>query len=159
MRRLYWAFVAVIFALGGTHPKVVFASSYAPSCFVLGDSIAQGIASHLPQCRSDTKVGLNTKDALSRFSQVPAVTTAVISLGINDGAISTRSNLAAIRNRLSAPNVIWILPSHTDKKLIVQALARAHGDTAINVDKFISADGIHPTGKGYKLIASNINIE
>ncbi|HVI41222.1 MAG TPA: SGNH/GDSL hydrolase family protein [Anaerovoracaceae bacterium] len=131
------------------------------SCFVLGDSIAQGTAANLPACQSNTKVGLNTLDALTRFSTLPATPTTVISLGINDGGtpIPTRRNLEVIRARVKSSHVVWILPSHADKKAVVEAVATAHHDKTMDVDRLISSDGIHPTWNGYKVIASQISAD
>ncbi|MCA8457919.1 SGNH/GDSL hydrolase family protein [Burkholderia multivorans] len=133
------------------------------SCFVMGDSVAQGIAAQLPQCSSNTKVGLNTVQALTRFSQVQAQTV-IVSLGINDRDYpGTRTNLEAIRARIHADKVIWILPSGklsfgTQKKKDALYVAVKHGDEMRNIDLTISADGIHPTERGYRAIAGQLGI-
>lgn len=143
--------------------EVVNRKTNAP-CFVMGDSVAQGIAAQLPQCSSNTKVGLNTVQALTRFNQIPAAQTVIVSLGINDRDYpGTRTNLEAIRARIYANKVIWILPSGklsfgTQKKKDALYVAVKHGDEMRNIDLTISADGIHPTERGYRAIANQLDI-
>jgi len=119
------------------------------SCFIMGDSIAYGISTQAPACQSNAKVGLNTKDALTRFSVVPAVDTTIISLGVNDrnSSLPTVHNLEAIRSRVKASKVVWILPTSYElvKRKQVAQVAAAHGDKTLNVDALIGADHIHPT--------------
>lgn len=129
------------------------------SCFVMGDSIAQGIAAQMPVCASsNTKVGLNTRDAIAKFQDTPKADAIVVSLGINDDPHQpTEANLRAIRSRLSASQVIWVLPSHADKKAAVQRVAGQFHDQTINIDRYISpVDGIHPTTPSYKTIANQL---
>ncbi|WP_139352308.1 SGNH/GDSL hydrolase family protein [Burkholderia cenocepacia] len=143
--------------------EVVSRKTNAP-CFVMGDSVAQGIAAQLPQCSSNTKVGLNTVQALTRFKQIPPAQTVIVSLGINDRDYpGTRANLEAIRARIHAQNVIWILPPAIlsfgiQKKKDALYVAMRNRDYMKNIDQTISADGIHPTNTGYKAIARQLGI-
>ncbi|WP_202756940.1 SGNH/GDSL hydrolase family protein [Burkholderia cenocepacia] len=142
--------------------EVVSSKTNAP-CFVMGDSVAQGIAAQLPQCSSNTKVGLNTVQALTRFNQVEAQTV-IVSLGINDRDYPrTRANLEAVRARIRAAKVIWILPSGklpfgVAKKQDARYVATRHNDDMKNIDQTISTDGIHPTERGYRAIAKSLDI-
>lgn len=142
-------------AIGATNIKAAVVEKQS-TCFVMGDSIAQGIALNLPQCQSNTKVGLNTTQAIKRFENIPHADLTIISLGINDSFNGTSINLGAIRGRISSSKVIWILPSHQDKKDAVELVAKVRGDKTINVDRHISKDGIHPTWHGYKSIATSL---
>lgn len=143
--------------------EVVSKKKDAP-CFVMGDSIAQGIAAQLPQCASDTKVGLNTVQALTRFHRIPEAQTVIVSLGINDREYpGTRGNLEALRARIHAQNVIWILPPAIlpfgiQKKKDALYVAMRNRDYMKNIDHTISADHIHPTNNGYKAIARQLGI-
>ncbi|SAL76692.1 hypothetical protein AWB71_05298 [Caballeronia peredens] len=148
MRKL---FISLLLALPA-------ASAFAqPSCYVVGDSIAYGVSVNLP-CQSDTQVGINTRDALKRFTNPPSAALAIISLGINDRgtALPTKANLEAMRIRVKARRAVWILPSYPDKKAIVQAVASRHHDEVLNIDPLISTDGIHPTMQGYRTIAHKL---
>lgn len=132
-------------------------NSLGASCFIFGDSIAQGIAARIPRCASNTKIGLTTKAALQRLMQrehtALATELAVISLGVNDHDFSTRANLEVIRSQIGARQFIWILPPNPAKKEIVLDIADANGDQVIEIDRLTSQDGIHPSIKGYQLIA------
>lgn len=134
----------------------------AQSCYVMGDSIAFGTATQLPQCQSDAKVGLNTKDALNRFIDVPYTQATVISLGVNDRGTSlpTDTNLEIIRARVHSPTVVWILPTDAGKKAVIERVAHAHNDLTIDLNspdiiKHVSTvDHIHPDMTGYHLVAT-----
>lgn len=131
------------------------------SCYVLGDSIAVGTAQKLPWCWSDAKVGLNSKQALTRFTRIPPVDLTVISLGINDrgSRLPTVQNLAMIRSRIASPRVIWILPADAGKSAEIQMVAAHFQDRTIDLNspgffRYLSrADHIHPNGTGYALVA------
>jgi lysophospholipase L1-like esterase len=131
--------------------------SYA-DCYIMGDSIAQGLAFNRHDCSSETEVGINTKKALKYWlSKGPMIKDKVIiSLGVNDGNIDTTDNLMLIRNNIKANQVIWILPPKQDKSLIVRKVATNYGDFVLNINSQIGKDHIHPTGKGYVLIANHI---
>lgn len=139
--------------------SIAFTQNALASCYVMGDSIAQGIAQNLKVCESATKVGLNTDNAAIYwlnnlgFSGKDVV---IISLGVNDGNNPTYENLNAIRSKIKAPYVLWILPSKKDKSAIVQHIAKKNTDYVIDISSVIGKDGIHPTIKGYQAIAQQI---
>lgn len=133
--------------------------SYANAeCYIMGDSIAQGLAINRKDCSSETQVGLNTKKAVQYWlGKGPMVKDkVVISLGVNDGNINTVDNLKRIRDNLRANQVIWILPSKEDKSNEVKKVATSYGDYVLNINSQIGKDNIHPTGKGYVKIAEHI---
>jgi lysophospholipase L1-like esterase len=135
-------------------------SAYASAgCYIMGDSIAQGIAMNRKDCSSETKVGLNTINALKYWSKkgVTEKDKIIISLGVNDGNFKTEENLNLLRGQmLRANQVIWILPPKNDKSIIVRRLATRYGDYVLNIDSQLGSDRIHPTGKGYMKIADHI---
>jgi lysophospholipase L1-like esterase len=83
--------------------------------------------------------------------------TMIISLGANDLGINTEGNIRALRTNAQAQKVFWLLPSQKLKPKQVEAVklvAAEFGDTVIpRPESDISADGVHPTGKGYKKLA------
>ncbi len=138
--------------------------SYAMSCSVIGDSIAYGTAKHLSKCWVNAKIGLNTRQAIKRFLYVPYADVTVISLGINDKGknIQTEKNLISLRKTLHSSLVVWILPPDLEKNYIVKKMAWQFKDAYIDLNapffkKYISqVDHIHPTGKGYLILANCI---
>ena len=138
---------------------LIFANTANASCYIMGDSIAQGIAQNLKVCSSATKVGLNTDSAAVYwlnnlgFSGKDVV---VISLGVNDGNNPTMENLVKIRQKIQSPYIIWILPSKKDKAMIVKQIARHYNDYVLDISSVIGKDGIHPTIQGYHTIAEHI---
>lgn len=127
-------------------------------CYIMGDSIAQGLAMNRKDCSSETLVGLNTRKAKVFWLNkgILVKDKVVISLGINDGNINTTENLALIRNNIRANQVIWILPPNKEKSVVVRNLATSYGDFVLNINSQLGKDNIHPTGKGYVNIAENI---
>lgn len=130
-------------------------------CLIIGDSIAVGIGQNRPDCRVMAKVGINSRDFVQKYQLPGTAKTTVISLGTNDGDhIHTYSELMKLRRQLGNERVLWVLPSATKKpaqRRVVKALAHGWADGVIEIpDSFLSPDRIHPTGKGYKTLASNI---
>lgn len=130
-------------------------------CLILGDSIAVGTAMQRPECVSYSKVGWNSqrwnKDYLSKASGWPA-RTVIISLGANDHkGINTEAELRKMRETIKGYRVFWIDPGQNRKPIAHAAiveLASEYEDTLLPRPKeHMSADGIHPTQRGYKKIA------
>ena len=129
-------------------------------CMIVGDSIAVGTAMYRPECVSHSRGGWNSwqwnKDYLSVASSKPTKTL-IISLGANDHkGVKTEYELRKMRASIKADRVFWIDPGQDRKPVphdaIVQ-IAKEYGDTVLPRPKnHMSADGIHPTGKGYKII-------
>lgn len=136
--------------------------SYGASCYIMGDSIAQGVAQYIKGCSSATKVGLNTDKAAQYWGNKQDIKSdlskeiVVVSLGVNDGNNSTLENLIKIRSNISADKIIWILPSKKDKSVIVKKIATHYEDYVLDIRSVIGKDGVHPTGKGYQQIAEKI---
>lgn len=127
-------------------------------CYIMGDSIAQGLAINRKDCSSETQVGLNTKKAVQYWLGKGRMVKdkVVISLGINDGNINTVDNLKRIRDNIRANQVIWILPPKQEKSNEVRKVATSYGDFVLNISSQIGKDNIHPTGRGYVTIAEHL---
>lgn len=125
-------------------------------CLILGDSIATGIAQHRPECVAYATVGINTrKFVTTHITRDLAAKTVVISLGSNDSKdMKTLSDLFAMRQLIKADKVIWVLPAKdSPARHAVATTADMFKDTALTIDS-LSKDGVHPTGKGYKELAT-----
>jgi lysophospholipase L1-like esterase len=129
-------------------------------CMIIGDSIAVGTAIARPECVSYAKGGWNSwqwnKDYLSKASAHSAQTV-IISLGANDHrGVKTEQELRKMREAIKASRVFWISPGRERKPIpqdAIERIAREYGDTVLPRPKdHMSADGIHPTGRGYKLL-------
>ena len=129
-------------------------------CMIIGDSIAVGTAMARPECVSYSKGGWNSwqwnKDYLSKASAQPAQTV-IISLGANDHAgVKTERELRKMRETIKASRVFWISPGKERKPVpqdAIERIAKEYGDIVLpRPQGHMSADGIHPTGRGYKLL-------
>jgi lysophospholipase L1-like esterase len=129
-------------------------------CMIIGDSIAVGTAMARPECVSYAKGGWNSwqwnKDYLSKASAQSAQTV-IISLGANDHkGVKTETELRKMREAIKASRVFWISPGKERKPVpqdAIERIAREYGDTILSRPRdHMSADGIHPTGRGYKIL-------
>ena len=129
-------------------------------CLIVGDSIAVGTAMARPECVSFAKSGWNSwqwnKDYLLKASEKPAKTI-IISLGANDHkGIKTEQELRQMRSIIKGDRVFWIDPGQDRKPVphdAIVRIAKEYGDTIILRPKnHMSADGVHPTGRGYKIL-------
>ena len=130
-------------------------------CLIVGDSIAVGTAMARPECVSFAKSGWNSwqwnKDYLLKASEKPAKTI-IISLGANDHkGIKTEQELRQMRSIIKGDRVFWIDPGQDRKPVphdAIVRIAKEYGDTIILRPKnHMSADGVHPTGRGYRILA------
>ncbi len=130
-------------------------------CLVLGDSLAVGIGQVRTECVTYARSGINSYDYVNRHimytnSNHKEAKTVIISLGSNDyKSINTREELETLRQLVKADRVYWILPAIKDvKRKNVKTVADKYGDFVIDAREHqLSADGVHPTYKGYKDIA------
>ena len=132
-------------------------------CMVIGDSIAVGTAMYRPECVSYSKGGWNSwqwnKNYLTKDLSAKTV---IISLGSNDHkGVKTRKELETMRELVKGSRVFWILPAGNlkaggvdikDIQEIVRDIANKKGDIVLPISN-LQPDGIHPTGKGYKMLA------
>jgi hypothetical protein len=123
-------------------------------CLILGDSIAKGISQVRKECLAYVEVGASSRSWNNRFiSKVPVnpAQTVIISLGSNDyEGLNTEVELLALRTRVTADNVYWIVPAiKPEKQEIIKKLAFQFGDSYVILTK-LSPDKIHPTQEGYR---------
>lgn len=129
-------------------------------CMIIGDSIAVGTAMYRPDCVSYSRGGWNTwqwnKDYLGVASS-KQTKTLIISLGANDHkGVKTEQELRKMRSAIKADRVFWIDPGQDRKPIphdAIVRIAKEYGDIILPRPKdHMSADGIHPTGRGYKIL-------
>ena len=130
-------------------------------CMIIGDSIAVGISMARKECISYAKGGWNSwqwnKDYLSKAAgHTPR--TVIISLGANDHkGVKTEQELRKMREAVKAERVFWIDPGQDRKPIphdAITRIAKEYSDIILPRPKDnMSADGIHPTGRGYKELA------
>ena len=130
-------------------------------CMIVGDSIAVGVARARPECVSYARGGWNSwqwnKDYLARSVSRPAKTV-IISLGANDHkGVKTEQELRKMRESIKGNRVFWIDPGKDRKPVphdAIVKIAQEYGDTILPRPKdHMSVDGVHPTGRGYKILA------
>jgi lysophospholipase L1-like esterase len=130
-------------------------------CMIIGDSIAVGVSMVRKECVSYSKGGWNSwqwnKDYLSRSTTKP-YETIIISLGANDHkGVKTEQELRKMREAIKGKRVFWIDPGKDRKPIPHEAMtkiAKEYGDVVLlRPAGNMSADGVHPTGKGYKILA------
>lgn len=130
-------------------------------CMIIGDSIAVGVSMQRTECTSYAKVGWNSwqwnKDFLAKAT-TNQYETIIISLGANDHrGVKTEYELRKMRESIKGKRVFWIDPGEDRKPIPHQAMlkiAKEYSDTILlRPANHMSGDGIHPTGKGYKILA------
>ena len=127
-------------------------------CLIVGDSIAVGVSQVRPECEHIVKSGINSRDWNSKhLHKLKPVRTLIISLGANDLGINTEGHVRSLRTNARADRVFWLLPSARLKPkqvMAVQQVAKEFGDTVIpRPESNISSDGVHPTYRGYRILA------
>lgn len=126
-------------------------------CLILGDSIAVGIGQMRPECVVEAKVGINSEDyanGLFRHFEIVDSKKTIISLGSNDAYVESYGPMLALRELIKG-DVIWILSSNNEEsRFAALTIAKQFGDDVVDIMAYpMSPDGVHPTGKGYKMIA------
>lgn len=129
-------------------------------CMIIGDSIAVGTAMYRPDCASHSRGGWNSwqwnKDYLEIVKGKPTKTL-IISLGANDHqGVKTEQELRKMRSSVQADRVFWISPGMERKPVAqsaIEKIAKEYNDVVLPRPKdHMSSDGIHPTGRGYKIL-------
>jgi lysophospholipase L1-like esterase len=129
-------------------------------CMIIGDSIAVGVAMARPDCVSYSRGGWNSwqwnKDYLS-VASTRQPKTLIISLGANDHkGVKTEQELRKMRAAIKADRVFWISPGAERKPVpqeAIEKIAKEYNDVVLpRPTQHMSSDGIHPTGRGYKLL-------
>jgi lysophospholipase L1-like esterase len=129
-------------------------------CFIIGDSIAVGVAQQRQQCSAIAQVGISSEQYAAINVTPVSAGRVLISLGSNDGAGSNiEQNLRRIRNNVNSRSVSWLLPANNNAaRSAITKIAGEFGDRLIDVRPFAGRDGVHPTMAGYFRI-SNIWIQ
>jgi lysophospholipase L1-like esterase len=133
-------------------------------CLILGDSIAVGIAQQRHECVVIAKGGINSWQFNNKnITNLKSAKTAIISLGSNDHkGVRTKRELETLREMVDAEMVFWILPHGNLKasgvdieqiQIFIRELAADYGDVVLPITN-ISSDKVHPSAKGYKLLAN-----
>lgn len=131
-------------------------------CLIVGDSIAVGTHQVLPECVTYAKGGINSWQ-WNKSNPVPnrnlSAKTAIISLGSNDHkGVNTFKELMVVREKVQADRVYWIMPAiKPEVQEIVRKVAATNNDTIIEI-KHLQSDGVHPSMRGYKDIASQAKL-
>jgi lysophospholipase L1-like esterase len=128
-------------------------------CLIIGDSIGVGVSQVRTECMSIVKSGINSgkwKD--TNINKLQPAKVIIISLGANDiKSHNTEDNVRQIRAAAKADKVYWILPNENLKPKAVSSVSKVaneFGDIIIERPKTdMSADNVHPTGKGYRKLA------
>ena len=106
------------------------------------------MAAARPDCLADTKVGITSSAYVAGHLVAATATTALISLGVNDGrpTPATANHLSQLRAGIRADRVYWILPARPDAtRVLIEVIARTWGDTLIETRGFTGPDGLHLT--------------
>jgi lysophospholipase L1-like esterase len=127
-------------------------------CLVIGDSIAIGVGQALPECRTEARVGITSKQFLHQLSSPPQAEAVVISLGVNDGdAAYTVPSLQSLREKLRSRAVFWLLPAnHERARAAIRNVAAQFSDRLIDCTPETGPDGLHPSGLGYRTLGAQI---
>ncbi len=127
-------------------------------CLVLGDSIAVGVGQALPECRTEARVGITSRQFVHELLTTQSAGKVVISLGVNDGlAAYTIENLQRVRETVHGGAVYWLLPAqHDHARSAIRTVASQFGDRIIDCTPQAGPDGLHPTGAGYRKLGSMI---
>ena len=125
-------------------------------CAVIGDSIAQGVAQHRPECLGIARYGWTSAQWNRRWGSMELnAHSVIISLGSNDSpAVKSELELRAIRANTRSDRVFWILPANNvSMQRLIRQIALDWGDTVLPITQ-LSPDRVHPTVSGYKQLAN-----
>lgn len=123
-------------------------------CLIIGDSIAVGTAKHRSECAVYAKVGITSEKWNKKYAKKDLTSsTVIISIGSNDYIqVDTQHEIQTMRDRITADNVVWILPARHPTRDMIKAFALLNDDMVITIPN-VSKDKTHPTPKGYKKLA------
>ena len=122
--------------------------------FIVGDSIAEGVAQVLRPTGSSTKVGISSYEVLKR---VPTAfyDVLIVSAGSNDSDNPALfNNLVGIVHSTQSRQIIWILPVNPTARDAVVRVADAFGSATVSFKP--GPDNVHP--RSYESLAASIKI-
>jgi lysophospholipase L1-like esterase len=127
-------------------------------CLLIGDSIALGVGSTLPECRTEARVGITSRQFVHQLNSTQEANRVVISLGVNDGVSpQTVANLQRVRDNVRGSTVFWLLPPHHEyARGAIREVAARFGDRLIDCTPEVGRDGLHPTAAGYRKLGAMI---
>jgi lysophospholipase L1-like esterase len=128
-------------------------------CWVLGDSIAQGVGWDLPNCGMRAQKGISSSEFNYKWLITYSGDKAIISLGSNDwSAITTETELIKLREHVTCRTVIWIIPAIKPaiRDAVFRIAQKFHDRTIDLIGIPREHDHVHPTGTGYQIIANLI---
>lgn len=129
-------------------------------CLWAGDSIAVMTSYYKPECAKIARGGYNSWQYNKYFPGPLQAKTVVISLGTNDhDGVFTEIEIEAVRARVSAQRVVWILPPiKPNIQAIVRRVAAAHGDGIVLITSFLPGERppVHPDAKGSRQIVQDV---
>ena len=83
---------------------------------------------------------------------------ALISAGTNDGDRAALGRLIALRDRVDAARVVWVVPaSRYPAAQLVSRLATERGDGVLRIDSVLGPDRTRPTPAGYLRLANQLD--
>jgi hypothetical protein len=120
-------------------------------CLILGDSTGVGTARainvrYARQCDVQAVERATASQILSWRRSGKDYGTCIFSIGSNDSpgpVLATK--LAEIRARACFRRVIWLLPYARPQAYTVSSVAARFGDETVDLGRFASRDGIHPS--------------
>jgi hypothetical protein len=126
-----------------------------PSCAVIGDSIAVGMAHAMPWCEARTIGGASAMVFDRRFSGATAGIV-IISLG-SDAGPDDVAHLRGVRAKVTGA-VVWLAPpGRPSAREIIGIIAAEHGDRIVDVRlSDATPRHIHPSAAGYRRLVALI---
>ena len=124
-------------------------------CLILGDSIAVGVSQQRSDCVAYAKVGLNSSQWNKTYIRKDLQSKIVmISLGSNDhDGVHSFKELLKLRESIDAKEVFWVMPAiKPNVQDHIRIIAKNFNDTILYIPE-LSKDGVHPTSRGYTILA------
>lgn len=124
-------------------------------CFVLGDSIAIGVGAVLhTECVTIAEKGIGSTVYMQRIPVLSIGDLVVLSIGANDRTDDI-DMLRCIRASLKGTRVVWLMPAKPSfVRFAIGSVATEYGDKIVDTSPWVGPDGLHPTGVGYRHLAS-----
>jgi lysophospholipase L1-like esterase len=124
-------------------------------CFIMGDSIAAGLAQFRPECQFAAQIGIGSRRYVQTLLSPHSANTIIISLGVNDDdKADTLDNLRQLRAKVQARTVIWLLPGLKEHvRSLIRQVAAEHRDRTLDTRAQAGRDHLHPTSAGYQVLA------
>jgi murein DD-endopeptidase MepM/ murein hydrolase activator NlpD len=138
---------------------------------VVGDTIAQGIGSAIPNAVVSAGPGLDSASIASKVmsdNNLKGADLAIVSAGTYDvkpdqmsitDPDATGANLRAIKRALGAKKIVWIRPYNAGASFVVSQIANIDGDKTIDLKLYPTADKKVPGSYGDIVKASTYGMQ